>query len=165
MGQPVMEAVDQVRRHPLYRERIERIAHLERDRAFCRHGVAHLLDVARVAYIFNLERGLGFPKEVVYAAALLHDIGKGEQYETGTPHEIAGAEIARRILADVDGFDSVDKAAIVAAVREHRHYSDTASALGRLLCEADKASRACYACDARALCSWSDEKMNAGVAV
>lgn len=160
-----MQAVEQIRTHPVYREHLARIVELERDRAFCRHGMAHLLDVARVAYIFSLERGLGFGKEVVYAAALLHDIGKGAQYESGEPHEIAGAEIARRILADVDALGSVDKAAIVAAVREHRHYSDTASPLGKLLYEADKASRACYACLACEQCSWPADRMNGAIAV
>ncbi len=157
--------VEQIRNHPLYRERFARINELEGNRDFCRHGIVHLLDVARIAYIFTLERNLGFPKEVVYAAALLHDIGKGEQYENGTPHELAGAEIARAILADIDALGSVDKAAIVAAVREHRRYSDMASPLGKLLYEADKASRACYACLECDACSWSDEKKNHGIAV
>ena len=36
----------------------------------------HFLDVARLAWIAGLEQGLGLDKEIVYAAALLHDIGK-----------------------------------------------------------------------------------------
>lgn len=160
-----MPAVEQIRRHPAYREHLARVVELESGRVFCRHGMAHLLDTARIAYILDLERNLGFPKELVYAAALLHDIGKADQYETGMPHEQAGADIAARILADVDGFSAEEKAAIVAAVREHRRLSVAASPLGRLLYEADKASRACYACPAREGCSWPDEKMNAGVGI
>ncbi|MDO4443559.1 MAG: HD domain-containing protein [Slackia sp.] len=165
MGFPAMPAVEQIRRHPLYRECLARVVELERDREFCRHGMGHLLDTARIAYILNLERGLGFSREAVYAAALLHDVGKADQYEAGVAHEVAGAEKACRILADIDGFDSQEKAAIVAAVREHRRWSEDASPLGKLLYEADKASRACYACPARDACSWSPEKMNAGVGI
>lgn len=165
MGFPAMPAVERIRQHPTYRACLSRIDELEADRPFCRHGMTHLLDAARVAYILNLERGLGFSREIVYAAALLHDIGKGMQYESGVPHEIAGARIAQEILSGIDDFGAADKAAIVAAVQEHRRPSAEASALGALLCEADKASRACYACPAREACSWSADKMNAGVGV
>lgn len=39
-------------------------------------------------------------KEEIYATALLHDIGKWQQYKAGVPHEIASAEIAKRILEE-----------------------------------------------------------------
>ena len=48
----------------------------EHDREFCCHQITHLLDVARIAYIKNLEAGLGIDKELIYTAAILHDIGK-----------------------------------------------------------------------------------------
>ena len=70
-----MERVNAICRHKLWRESVDEIARLEQDRAFCRHDRAHFLDVARLAYIENLERGLGADKELIYAAALLHDIG------------------------------------------------------------------------------------------
>lgn len=165
MGFPAMPAVERIRLHPEYRRRLARLAELEADREFCRHGMGHLLDAARIAYILNLERGLGFSRELVYAAALLHDVGKGEQYETGAPHDVAGAEIARAILAGTGDFSPDEQEAIVRAVREHRRPSPGASVLGALLREADKASRACYECPAREGCSWSDEKKNAGVGV
>ena len=60
--------------------------------------MSHLLDVARIAYIRNLEKGYGFRKDVIYAAAVLHDIGKALQYEEKVPHEIAGERIAGEIL-------------------------------------------------------------------
>ena len=59
--------------------------------------MSHLLDVARIAYIRNLEKGYGFRKDVIYAAAVLHDIGKALQYEEKVPHEIAGERIAGEI--------------------------------------------------------------------
>ena len=66
-----LERVNAICRHPLWRDSVRQIAHLERDRQFCRHDLVHFLDVARLAYIENLERGLGVDKELIYAAALL----------------------------------------------------------------------------------------------
>lgn len=161
-----METVEAVRSHPLYQEHLARLAELERDRVFCRHGIGHLLDTARIAWIFNLEYNLGFRKEAVYAAALMHDIGKDEQYERGIPHEEASARIAREILDDMGAaFDESECDAIVAAIREHRRLPEGASLLGTMLYDADKASRTCFACPAREDCSWSSEKMNLSVRV
>ena len=161
-----METVEAVRSHPLYQEHLARLAELERDRVFCRHGIGHLLDTARIAWIFNLEYNLGFRKEAVYAAALMHDIGKDEQYERGIPHEEASARIAREILDDMGAaFDESECDAIVAAIREHRRLPEGASLLGTMLYDADKASRTCFACPAREDCSWFSEKMNLSVRV
>ena len=106
-----------------------------------------------------------FRKETIYAAALLHDLGKAEQYEHGEPHEVAGARVATKILMDIDGFSALEKTAIVAAVAQHRCFADDASPLGKLLYEADKVSRPCYACAARERCDWLPEKMNAGIKI
>lgn len=156
-----MEAIELIRTHPLYKEHLARLAELERERVFCCHGIDHLLDAARIAWIFNLEYNLGFRKEVVYAAALMHDIGKDEQYEHGTPHEEASARIAREIMADMgEAFDEVERDAIATAILEHRRLPKGASLLGAMLYDADKASRKCFACSVREDCSWSSEKMN-----
>lgn len=78
--------IEAIRRHPLFQEHYKRLAQAEKDRRFCCHQMEHLLDVARIAYIRNLEAGLGFSKKMIYAAAILHDIGKARQYEEGIPH-------------------------------------------------------------------------------
>ena len=91
-----MERADRICRHPLWRARLAAIAERERDRPFCRHGIAHLTDVARLAWIENLERGLGVPKALIYAAALVHDLGRAGP--DGVPHERAGLTPAREIL-------------------------------------------------------------------
>ena len=161
-----MDTVEAVRSHPLYQKHLARLAELERDRAFCRHGIGHLLDTARIAWIFNLEYNLGFRKEVVYASALMHDIGKDEQYERGIPHEEASARIAREILDDMGAaFDEAERDAIVTAIHEHRRLPEGASLLGTMLYDADKASRTCFACSMCEDCSWSSEKMNLSVRV
>ncbi|MFQ9392946.1 MAG: HD domain-containing protein [Lachnospiraceae bacterium] len=80
---------------PLYRTCLSKIALFERDRIFCGHDMAHFLDVARLAYIFNLEENLGIEKEEIYTAALLHDVGRFVQYEDGTPHQLAGLPLQK----------------------------------------------------------------------
>ncbi len=56
----------------------------EEGRRFCHHDMGHFLDVARLAMIFNLQQGLSVSKEMIYAAALLHDIGRWNSMRTGT---------------------------------------------------------------------------------
>ena len=76
----MMERVNGILKDPLYRTCLSKIALFERDRIFCGHDMAHFLDVARLAYIFNLEENLGIEKEEIYTAALLHDVGRFVQY-------------------------------------------------------------------------------------
>ena len=84
-----MERVNKICGHPVWKWHMERLAEYEKDRIFCRHGIEHLLDVARIAYIENLEKNSGISKEIIYGAALLHDIGRYLQYTEGIPHEKA----------------------------------------------------------------------------
>ena len=95
-----MDRVNQVWRHPVYQEHYKKIQELESERIFCRHTPEHFLDVARLMYIYALEEHLELPKELIYAAALLHDIGRAQQYQYNIPHDIAGVEIAREILTE-----------------------------------------------------------------
>ena len=39
-------------------------------------------------------------KDIIYATALLHDLGRADQYEKGISHEEAGAILAEEILTD-----------------------------------------------------------------
>lgn len=158
-----MDRVNAVVSHPLYQEYYCRLERAEEGRIFCRHQMSHLLDVARIAYIRNLENGYGFSKDVVYAAAVLHDIGKALQYEEGVPHEIAGERIAGEILDKLPketGFSEEEKRVIKNAVRGHRRLRDGAQNLEKLLYEADKASRLCFSCPANRECNWDEEKKN-----
>lgn len=155
-----MERIDRICRHPLWRESVDAIRELERDRVFCRHDTAHFLDVARLAYIENLEKSLGIPREQIYAAALLHDIGRHLQYREGIPHDRASAMLAETILQDC-GFSEAERTEILAAILQHRT-AETAAGdnLAGLLYRADKASRACLFCTADADCNWSETRKN-----
>ena len=114
-----MERVDRILRHPVYRNCLLRVEEYERDRIFCRHQTEHFLDVARIAWILNLEERKGIEKDVVYAAALLHDIGRYVQYMDGTPHEKASARIAPDILRDC-GYTEAESGRILGAIEAHR---------------------------------------------
>ena len=158
-----MKRVNAILAHPLYRECYTRLEELEKDRIFCRHQMTHLLDVARIAYISNMEQGLGIEKEVIYAAALLHDIGKYVQYEDGTPHEQSGEKIASEILGSLsekDAFSDEENRMILTAIRGHRRLREDADVLEKLLYTSDKASRMCFSFLSEGECDWSTEKKN-----
>lgn len=158
-----MKRVNAILGAPLYRRCYARLEDLERERTFCCHQMTHLLDVARIAYILNMEQNLGFEKEVIYAAAILHDIGKYAQYEDGTPHEQSGEAIASQILdslPDEAAFSEEEKRRILTAIRGHRRLREDAEPLERLLYTSDKMSRTCFACPAESECDWSAEKKN-----
>lgn len=149
-----MERVNKLLRHPRFAEEIVRLTEIEKDRVFCGHGIEHLLDVARIAYIFDLESGDAYDKEVIYAAALLHDAGRARQYEDGTPHEQEGAVIAEGILAEC-GFTEHEAKLVLNAILAHRtNYRGKRNSLSRMLYNADKLSRRCYDCAAADDCDW-----------
>lgn len=158
-----MLRVQNIYRHPLFAECLEKNRLAEVERIFCTHDMEHFLDVARLAYIFSMEREYGIAKEEIYAAALLHDIGKWRQYEEQIPHERAGALLAESILRDT-GFDEEECARILAAILNHRRENtecaDAAGKLAEVLYDADKISRNCFACRAEKECDWSDAKKN-----
>lgn len=156
-----MNRINEIIHHPMYVNMLEHLQTLEADRVFCRHDFPHLLDVARLMWIEVLEQHLSLDQEVVYAAALLHDIGRVEQIEHGTPHDQASAELAAKLLPDA-GFAEDEVREIILAILSHR--TDCApNTLGQLLYRADKRSRACWCCSARSQCKWTDEKKNVDV--
>ena len=154
-----MERVAKIIKNVQYKACLRRIKSLEKDRRFCKHNKKHFLDVARIAYILKLERNININKEIIYGAALLHDIGRYRQYEEGIPHEKASGEIATGILQEV-GFNGEEIGTIVRAIGEHRQNKGESSQLGTIIYEADKLSRKCFSCNAKKLCNWKDNKKN-----
>ena len=158
-----MPRLNAVWNHPLYQKYYRENEKIEHDREFCCHQITHLLDVARIAYIKNLEAGLGIDKELIYTAAILHDIGKALQYTDKIPHEIAGEKIAGEILdtlSENDAFSETEQAWILEAVRGHRRKCNGMSEVARLFYECDKRSRNCFACPVKEQCNWSEEEKN-----
>lgn len=155
-----MERIDKILNHDLFCENLALNELAEKQRKFCRHNMVHFLDVARIGWIINIEEGFAVEKELIYGAALLHDIGKHLQYAEGIPHEKASAQIAPRILLEC-GFDEKETSVIVAAIESHRDSSVAGEkSLRGLLYRADKASRACFCCEVQEECNWKDGKKN-----
>lgn len=155
-----MERIDRILKHDLFIEGLHKNIEAERDRIFCRHDMQHFLDVARIGRILNAEEEAGIENELIYAAALLHDIGKYRQYAQRIPHERASADLAPDILREC-GFDQNETDVIIRAILGHRDaVSAEAPGLTGILYRADKLSRACFCCPARELCDWVAEMKN-----
>lgn len=137
--------IERIQNHSLYKAYMRKNKDAEKDRFFCRHNEAHAYDVARIAYIIALEEGLNLKKEVIYAAAFLHDIGRFKQYETGLCHAQASAILAKEILEDCP-FTLEEKEDILLAIKNHRQKNEKKHDLSDLLYLADKASRLCSCC-------------------
>ena len=69
-----MDRVNAILANEEYKDWMEQIRRSEKERRFCCHGIDHCLDVARIGMLMNLEEKLGLEPELIYAAALLHDI-------------------------------------------------------------------------------------------
>ncbi|MCP1102817.1 uncharacterized protein M2454_002372 [Aequitasia blattaphilus] len=155
-----MDRVNQILNHPLYREALKEIQTLEKDRIFCKHNISHFLDVARLGEIQNLKEELDLDVELIYATALLHDIGRHKEYLHQIPHEEASAGIAEEILNDLSYTDN-EKEQIKEGILNHgneRMKGD--KSLAGLIYRSDKLSRACFACEAEQQCNWSETKKN-----
>lgn len=176
-----MDRINKIIKHKLYLEYIQKIKEHEHDRIFCKHDMVHFLDVCRLAEIDWLychieelgkeynsfskynDMSLGLSeinREKIYAAGLLHDIGRWQEYENGIRHEIASAGLAYEILQDV-GFETEEIKEIITAISNHRN-SDVKweVTLSGFLYRADKKSRPCYFCEAESECDWSALKKN-----
>ena len=78
-----MKRVNLIYEHPVFQEKFQALQETEKERKFCKHTLEHLLDVARLMYIYALEHDLSISKELIYATALMHDIGRIDQIENG----------------------------------------------------------------------------------
>lgn len=159
-----MENIDRINlifNNEAYKKNLNKNNKYEKHREFCHHNLEHFLDVARICYIIVLENHISIPKDIIYSAALLHDIGKWKQYEYGIPHEEASAEIAIDILQEAN-FNDHEIQLITEAIRSHRRENNN-SELSYLLYKSDKLSRKCYSCIASYQCNWSNDKKNSDI--
>ncbi|MDU5807700.1 MAG: HD domain-containing protein [Finegoldia magna] len=154
-----MKNTDIVLNHKIFNEKINKIENDEKTRVFCKHDFSHLMDVARICYIINLEENLDIDKDLIYVTALLHDLGRADEGDTGINHSILSQEIAREILKDLD-FDDISKQRIINAIKNHRTKEENDDRFIEIFYKADKLSRMCFRCPARSICNWSEEKKN-----
>ena len=155
-----MEKYEVILKDAEYIEHIRKIEELEVERIFDRHNISHFLDVARIGMLINLTEEYGIEKDMIYAAALLHDVGRDVQYIDGTPHEKASVPIAKEILSRTE-YSTKEIELILKAINDHRtkEIKDEKSLSG-LIYRADKMSRPCYLCNVEKDCNWTDEKKN-----
>ena len=152
-----MEKFNEILNDKGYRNYLDKLTELEKDRRFCKHNIEHFLDVARIVYIYVLENKLLYSKEIIYAIALLHDIGRVLEYEEGIPHHEASVKLAEEILCRTT-YSTEDKNIILKAIENHRKDSD--DEISQIIYKSDKLSRNCFSCSAEKECYWSNEKKN-----
>lgn len=157
-----MEKINYILNNKTYIRLMNQIKESEKERRFCCHGLEHCMDVARIAMLLNLEEQRGVRKELIYAAALLHDIGRAEAYKSGEEHHLASVRYSRDILNEA-GFSSEDIEEITGAINQHNTTGKEASGLSALLYRADKLSRLCFQCEMYDACYWSEQEKNKGV--
>ncbi len=148
-----MESVQRILDHPQFKKYMELNSQAEKDRKFCRHDIQHSLDVARVAYIIALENKYNLDKEIIYIAALLHDIAKWKQYSQKADHATEGAVLAREILVDLN-LSKDDAAMILDAIANHRKKEGHSTPLSKVLYAGDKSCRQCVNCSMVEECNW-----------
>jgi len=159
-----MKRIDLLMKDEQYNEYLRRNQEIESSSNFCPHDIRHHIDVARIAYILILENNdLNFfirdaelsgklaAKEVVYAAGLLHDIAKWQEYKTGLDHAAGGSRLAKDLLANAL-FEPNEIEIISRAIYEHRNLNRDMSFLGERILRADNLSRVCSHCEIWAEC-------------
>lgn len=153
----ISKKVNEILNNGKYKDYLKRLGELESTREFCRHNIQHFLDVSRIAYIINLEEGLGFSKDIIYAIGLLHDIGRVLEYEKGIQHH-EGSVILAKIILDETSFTVEERYSILKAIDEHRQQCE--DELSKLIYKSDKLSRNCFDCNVQDKCYWSKKKKN-----
>lgn len=161
-----MERVRRIYTHPLYQRQLMELKKAEQKRVYCKHDEAHFLAVARLMYISCLENKIAFPKELIYAAAFLHDIGRAAQYRDGVPHEEASVRLAGQIMREC-GFTDEETQLVCALIAAHRSKAAETDrkAPAVLFYEADKRSRNCFCCEAADTCNWTPGQRTNGIEI
>ncbi|MGL4569791.1 MAG: HD domain-containing protein [Clostridium sp.] len=153
-----MNKINEILKSSTFINNMKKLEELEKDREFCTHGLNHSLDVARIAYIKSLEDNLGFSKDVIYAVALLHDIGRVLQYEKGIPHHEGSVILSKEILKETS-YEDEEIELIIGAIENHRN-NDELNSFNKFICECDKLSRNCFNCKSYKDCHWDSNKKN-----
>lgn len=98
-------------------------------------------------------------KDMIYATALLHDLGRVLEIKEGINHAIGSVDIAREIL-EITDFSLEEKNRILSCISYHRTKDASEDEFFNIFYRADKLSRPCFRCPAYDECNWSYEKKN-----
>ncbi|MFO7835037.1 MAG: HD domain-containing protein [Candidatus Thorarchaeota archaeon] len=101
------------------------------------HSFSHVERVYDIAK--NLGERMGANMRILGAAALLHDIGRPKEEETGKSHAILSGEMSKEFLHNI-GYDEEEIVSVVEAIRSHRFSEniEPTSLEGEILSDADK---------------------------
>ena len=149
-----MDIISRLLELPGYKLALADTSQREKERRFCCHDSAHLWETARVAYILFLTGEVPCPelmpyddkrrKEIIYAAALVHDIARYKEYDDPRLCHAAESAVMARPLLVAAGFSAEEISIIDSAVANHR--KEGYAGFDLLLYRADKESRPCAAC-------------------
>ena len=159
-----LELTNKIIKNQRYRMLLKELEELEKDRIFCGHDMEHFLNVARIALILCQENGIEANSDMIYSAALLHDIGRVEEYRSGIPHDKASVVIAGDILSETGCPEDV-KREIISLISAHRTAESGKTELEKIFFRADKKSRLCFCCKAQDECNWPEYKRNNEIGV
>ena len=100
----------------------------------CRNGFVHLYGVSQFAVLLARKRGMD--EDLAAASGMLHDIST---YTSGNSfdHAVHSASLARRILAEVGGYDKDEIETITTAILYHSKKDETHELFDELLKDAD----------------------------
>ncbi|TFH07587.1 MAG: HD domain-containing protein [Candidatus Thorarchaeota archaeon] len=102
---------------------------------------AHTLDHIKRVYALSMQigEGLQISTKVVQAAALLHDVGRPKESESGVSHSILSGEMSKPLLQEL-AYTEHEIEQIMDAIRTHRFSEGIRpnSIEGKILSDADK---------------------------
>ena len=105
------------------------------------HVGAHTFDHSMRVYSLSMQlsKGLRVNMRVLEAAALLHDVGRPQEEESGVSHSILSGEMSRECLREL-GYTAEEIQQITDAIRTHRFSEnlEPRSLEGLILSDADK---------------------------
>lgn len=125
---------------PALRSYVETYILPEYDKNDRAHGILHIREVIRRAFLLNDAFSLQLDPNLIYAIAAHHDLGK---HIDSDRHEIISAELFREDAKIHDYFSSEEVNTIAEAIEDHRSSkSDTPrSTYGKLISSADRNTR------------------------
>lgn len=101
------------------------------------HGIVHIREVVRRAFELNESLGLGLDKNMIYAIASCHDLGK---YIDHKIHEKIAAETFMQDKGMEQFFSNTERVIIRDAIEDHRSSKEDTprSTYGKLISSADR---------------------------
>jgi len=104
------------------------------------HGILHIREVIRRAFLLNQTFALQLNPNLLYAAAAYHDLGK---HIDGDRHEFISAELFQQDQKLAEFFSDAERQLIAEAIEDHRSSKSDhpRSVYGELLSSADRNTR------------------------